>query len=64
VRARRKPARVRKVEILRNEEPPLTLNGIPKPAVVYAGQALLHNGLDVMTQGAEIPNKMTRDILV
>jgi hypothetical protein len=49
---------------LRNEESPLTLDGIPKPAIVYTGQALLHNGLDVMAHCRENPNKMTWEILV
>jgi hypothetical protein len=64
MRARRKPAQVRKVEVLRNEEPPLTLNRIPKPAIVNTSQALLHDGLDVMAQSREIPHKMTWEILV
>jgi hypothetical protein len=50
MRAGRVPTDVRKVEIVRDEEPAGVLRGLPDVGIVATGQPLQNDGVDVVAE--------------
>jgi hypothetical protein len=55
---------VRKVEVLGDQESPLTLCGVPDVRIWMSCWLFFENGMDVMTQISEDGTKNTRNILI